>query len=101
MLIDSRSASACPGVRPRATGRRPGYPQKRRLLAGGEGTGLREVHACNGRATPREGMHTMPTFDWYIVRDARAYFGFEITNEGVFLFVSPLQLAMLWPWIKL
>jgi hypothetical protein len=46
-------------------------------------------------------MHTMPTFDWYIVRDPRAYFGFEITNEGVFLFVSPLQLAMLWPWIKL
>lgn len=44
----------------------------------------------------------MPTFDFYVVKHtANSYFSFEISSEGVFLFVSPLQLAMLWPGVKL
>ena len=28
-------------------------------------------------------------------------FSFEINTEGVFLFLSPLELALIWPWTKL
>ncbi|WPC68332.1 hypothetical protein SBP18_07455 [Rhodoferax ferrireducens] len=44
----------------------------------------------------------MPTFDFFVVEQtANSYFSFEINSEGIFLFVYPLQLALLWPWIKL
>lgn len=44
----------------------------------------------------------MPTFDYYVVKSTvNDYFSFSISNEGVFLFVAPLQLAMLWPGVKL
>ena len=26
---------------------------------------------------------------------------FQINKEGVFLFITPLELALLWPWTKL
>jgi hypothetical protein len=43
----------------------------------------------------------MPTFDFYMVdHTAHSYFSFEINREGIFLFICPLQLALLWPWIK-
>lgn len=44
----------------------------------------------------------MPTFDFYIVKSAvKSYFSFEIGSEGIFLFVNPIQFAMLWPGVKL
>lgn len=44
----------------------------------------------------------MPTFDFYMVdQPAVTYFSFEIGNEGIFLFIYPLQFAMLWPRVKL
>lgn len=44
----------------------------------------------------------MPTFDCYVVKNTvNDYFSFSISSEGVFLFIAPLQLAMLWPGVKL
>jgi hypothetical protein len=44
----------------------------------------------------------MPTFDFYFVDgECPSFFSFEIGKEGIFLFISPLQLALLWPWTKL
>ncbi|MES2943592.1 MAG: hypothetical protein V4772_12055 [Pseudomonadota bacterium] len=43
----------------------------------------------------------MPTFDCHIVTsNAQTHFSFEIGREGIFLFINPIQFAMLWPWIK-
>lgn len=43
----------------------------------------------------------MPQFDLYVVdAGCKSFFSFEVNNEGVFLFITPLQLAMLWPWVK-
>lgn len=43
----------------------------------------------------------MPKFDFYIVKDtSKTLFSFEIGHEGIFLFITPLQLALLWPWVK-
>ena len=28
------------------------------------------------------------------------WFSFEINHEGIFLFVCPVELALLWPWTK-
>lgn len=40
--------------------------------------------------------------DAYIVRQpGPCLVSFEISTEGVFLFITPLQLALLWPWTKL
>lgn len=44
----------------------------------------------------------MPTFDFFIVKNTvKSFFSFEITSEGVFLFITPIQFAMLWPGVKL
>jgi hypothetical protein len=44
----------------------------------------------------------MPTFDFYVVTgNCNNWFSFEIGSEGVFLFITPLQLAILWPGVKL
>jgi len=44
----------------------------------------------------------MPTFDFYIVEHpGKELFSFQIGTEGIFLFIYPLQLALLWPWTKL
>ena len=32
---------------------------------------------------------------------AGSLISFEINKEGVFLFITPLELAILWPWTKL
>ena len=39
--------------------------------------------------------------DFYVVGpDCKSLFSFEVNNEGVFLFVAPIQFALLWPWVK-
>lgn len=44
----------------------------------------------------------MPTFDCYFVKDTgKSLFSIEIGSEGIFLFISPIQFAMLWPGVKL
>ena len=44
----------------------------------------------------------MPTFDFYFSKQpATTYFSFDIGHEGIFVFIYPLQLAMLWPGVKL
>lgn len=44
----------------------------------------------------------MPTFDFYFVKSTcNRYFSFEIGSEGIFLFITPIQFAMLWPGVKL
>lgn len=44
----------------------------------------------------------MPTFDFYFVKSTcKSYFSFEIGSEGIFLFITPIQFAMLWPGVKL
>lgn len=41
----------------------------------------------------------VPHFDFYIVKSpGQSLVSFEISSEGVFLFITPLQLALLWPW---
>lgn len=43
----------------------------------------------------------MPKFDFYVVEHtAGSYFSFEISSEGIFLFLCPLQLALLWPGVQ-
>lgn len=43
----------------------------------------------------------LPTFDCYIVKHPGfSLVSFEINGEGIFLFITPLQLALLWPWTK-
>nr|WP_181716084.1 MULTISPECIES: hypothetical protein [Bacteria] len=32
---------------------------------------------------------------------AGSLLSFEINKEGVFLFINPLELALIWPWVKL
>lgn len=44
----------------------------------------------------------MPTVNLRIVEiTAGCLFSFQVDNEGVFLFVYPLELALIWPWTKL
>jgi hypothetical protein len=41
--------------------------------------------------------------DWYVLADPSPSIGpwsFLIDREGVFLFIKPVQLALLWPWVK-
>ena len=41
--------------------------------------------------------------DWYVLSNPSANtgpFSFSIDHEGVFLFLKPVQLAVLWPWVK-
>lgn len=43
-------------------------------------------------------------FDYYVVTNplpGEWPLSFAITREGIFLFVKPVQFAMLWPWVKL
>jgi hypothetical protein len=43
----------------------------------------------------------MPTFDCYVVKNTvKSLFSFEITSEGIFLFITPIQFAILWPGVK-
>lgn len=43
----------------------------------------------------------MPTLDFYVVKTPGTnLFSFEISTEGIFLFITPLQFALLWPWTK-
>ncbi|WP_422834336.1 hypothetical protein [Variovorax sp. HJSM1_2] len=44
----------------------------------------------------------MPTLDFYVVENCGTnLFSFSVGTEGVFLFIAPLQFAILWPWVKL
>ncbi|WP_156370538.1 MULTISPECIES: hypothetical protein [unclassified Acidovorax] len=41
--------------------------------------------------------------DWYVLPSPSANtgpFSFLIDHEGIFLFIKPVQLALLWPWVK-
>ena len=41
--------------------------------------------------------------DWYVLSNPSANtgpFSFSIDHDGVFLFLKPVQLALLWPWVK-
>ncbi len=41
--------------------------------------------------------------DWYVLPSSSAStgpFSFLVDHEGIFLFVKPVQLALLWPWVK-
>lgn len=43
-------------------------------------------------------------FDYYVVTNPSPGdwpLSFAITREGIFLFVKPVQFALLWPWVKL
>ncbi len=43
----------------------------------------------------------MPTLDCYVVTSpGTSLFSFEIGTDGIFLFITPLQFALLWPWTK-
>lgn len=43
----------------------------------------------------------LPRFDWYVVTNSgTGLVSIEIGTEGVFLFITPLQLALLWPWTE-
>lgn len=37
---------------------------------------------------------------WLVGPGCKSFFSFEVSNEGIFLFLNPLQLALLWPWVK-
>ena len=40
--------------------------------------------------------------DYYIVKTPNLFpFEFSIGGEGIFLFIKPVQFALLWPWVKL
>jgi len=40
----------------------------------------------------------LPTFDVSIIENPGiTYFSFEISKEGIFLFLTPMQFALLWP----
>lgn len=44
----------------------------------------------------------MPTLNFRVVEiTAGCLFSFEINHEGMFLFICPFELALLWPWTKL
>lgn len=44
----------------------------------------------------------MPTFDLRVVADdCKDWFNFSIGSEGIFLFITPIEFAILWPWVKL
>lgn len=95
------------------TGRRPGDPRRP-----GGGEGREPSHAQRWRnwqfqrkrsyvqiyqfSTPRLKGQTMPTLNFRIVEiTAGSLFSFEINHEGMFLFIYPFELALLWPWTKL
>ena len=43
-------------------------------------------------------------FDYYVVTNPSSEdwpLSFAINREGIFLFVKPVQFALLWPWVKL
>jgi len=40
-------------------------------------------------------------FDFYIVPNAgKELFSCQVSTEGMFLFLNPVQFALLWPWVK-
>lgn len=44
----------------------------------------------------------MPSLHLRVVEiTAGSLFSFEINHEGMFLFITPLELALIWPWTKL
>lgn len=40
--------------------------------------------------------------DWYVLPSTTntGPFSLLIDHEGIFLFIKPVQLALLWPWVK-
>jgi len=41
--------------------------------------------------------------DWYVLSAPSASvepFSFLINHEGIFLFIKPVQVALLWPWVE-
>lgn len=41
-------------------------------------------------------------FDFYVVGNRDLFpFEFSIGGEGIFLYIKPVQFALLWPWVKL
>ncbi len=41
--------------------------------------------------------------DWHVFKDPSSSagpFAFMIDHEGIFLFIKPVQFALLWPWIE-
>lgn len=44
----------------------------------------------------------MPSLHFRLVEiTAGSLFSFEVNREGVFLFVYPFELALIWPWTEL
>ncbi len=40
-------------------------------------------------------------FDYYVASNPNLFpFEFSIGGEGIFLFIKPVQFALLWPWVK-
>lgn len=43
----------------------------------------------------------MPTFGFRLVEiTGSTLFSFLVNSEGIFLFITPFELAILWPWSK-
>jgi hypothetical protein len=51
-----------------------------------------------GCFSPKGKTMKLPTFDVSIIENTGiTYFSFEISKEGIFLFLTPMQFALLWP----
>lgn len=66
---------------------------------GGEGTTSREVVA-NQAALPRRGIALPSLHLRFITNDAGPVASFHADHEGVFLWVWPFELALLWPGVQ-
>ena len=47
-----------------------------------------------------EGLSMFPLQFRFVPINAGTFFSFQIDNEGIFIFLAPFELALLWPWVK-
>lgn len=78
---------------------RHGAPTRGPTQWGGEGTTSREVVA-NQAALPRRGIALPSLHLRFITNDAGPVASIHADHEGVFLWVWPFELALLWPGVQ-
>ena len=61
-------------------------------------------HPSNLKAPPMVKLDLgIAKLDWYVLPSPSANtgpFSFLVDHEGIFLLIKPVQLALLWPWVK-